>query len=175
MAAKAIDIQTKKRKSRRIRAANKFLSNISLDGKLPSERNKKDAEKNRRKQPLSLDKEEVQLISNQSFVQEPSSQTKPKLLTSFSTTDAIEETKNSLDLAGSVSSTFQFNNSQEHARFYNRANSVREPKHSQSNYIVSGRHLTKYEGHLCGKRWVVRTWPPPGCMGKWFAFWNVLV
>ena len=151
MAAKAIDIQTRKRKSRRIRAANKFLSNISLDGKLPSERNKKDAEKNREKQPLSLDKEEVQLISNQSFVQDPSSQAKPKLLTSFSTTDAIEETKLNLDLAGSVSSTFQFNNSLEHPCLYNRASSLREPKHFQNN-IVSGRNLPKYEGQLCGKR-----------------------
>jgi hypothetical protein len=149
MAAKAIDIHSKKRKSKRIRAANKFLSNISLDGKRPAEKNKKEVEKNREKRPLSLDKEEIQLISNQSFVVNP--QARPKLLTSFSTTDAIEENKSSLDIAGSVSSTFQFSSSLEHACLYNRANSLRESKHLQNN-IVSGRNLAKHAGHLCGKR-----------------------
>jgi hypothetical protein len=148
MAAKAIDIHSKKRKSKRIRAANKFLSNISLDGKRPAEKNKKEVEKNREKRPLSLDKEEIQLISNQSFVL---AQARPKLLTSFSTTDAVEENKSSLDIAGSVSSTFQFSSSLEHACLYNRANSLRESKHLQNN-IVSGRNLAKHAGHLCGKR-----------------------
>ena len=156
MAAKAIDIQTRKRKSKRIRAANKFLSNITLDGKLPSDKNKKDAEKIKEKQSLSLDKDEIQLISNQSFVQDPQL-ARPKLLTSFSTTDAIEENKSSLDIAGSVSSTstFQFNISLEHACLFNRASSLRESKHLQNN-VVCGRNLTKVERQLCGKRCVIR-------------------
>ncbi len=154
MAAKAIDIQARKRKSKRIRAANKFLSNISLDGKIYSDKNKKEVEKNREKQPISLDKEEIQLIANQSFVQDSFLQARPKFLTSFSTTDAIEENKSSFDFSGSVSSTstFQFNSSQEHASLYiNRANSVRETKHLQNN-VVSGRNLAKHAGQLCGKR-----------------------
>ena len=155
MAAKAIDIQARKRKSKRIRAANKFLSNISLDGKVTADKSKKDVEKSREKQPLALDKEEVQLISNQSFVQDPSLHARPKLLTSFSTTDAIEENKSGFETAGSASSTstFQFSTNIEHASLYvkNRANSLRETKHLQNN-IVSGRNLTKQGGELCGKR-----------------------
>ena len=156
MAAKAIDIHARKRKSKRIRAANKFLSNISLDGKVTTDQNKKDVEKSRGKQPLALDKEEAQLISNQSFVQDPSLHARPKLLTSFSTTDAIEENKSSLETTGSASSasTFQFSTNIEHLYVMNRANSLRETKHLQNN-IVSGRNLTKHAGELCGKRYVV--------------------
>lgn len=148
MAAKAIDIQVKKRKSKRIRAANLFLSNISLDGRAPSDRNKKEIDKNRAK-PL-LDEEEIQLISNQRFVLDPSSQNKPKLFTSFSTTDAVEESKHSLDIAGSSSSTCRLIGSLECAS-YNRKNSLREQKQVYQNNLVSGRNIEKH-GSLCGKR-----------------------
>lgn len=149
MAAKAIDTPARKRKSKRIRAANKFLANISLDGEVPSQKSSRELEKIRANQPLPLDKEEIQLISNQSFVQNPSLQTRPRLLGSFSTIDATEENKK-IDAVGSVASTstFQTNNLLENASLYNRAISLREPKLTQSD-VVSDR---RSGGHLCGKR-----------------------
>ncbi|XP_046857512.1 CDK5 and ABL1 enzyme substrate 2-like isoform X2 [Xenia sp. Carnegie-2017] len=156
MAAKAIEIEaSKRRKSRRIRAANNFLANISLDGKFIGNITQK-GDKVKEKTQLSLDKEEIKLISNQGLVQNLSHCTRPKLLSSFSTTVAMIENKTSLDIAASVSSSSLFPyNSLKDTRVYKRAHSVKENVDQNHKNIICGQNLDRYDGNLCGKRMII--------------------
>ena len=152
MAAKAIQIQVPRAKrSKRVRAANKFLSNISLDGSVVKDRNKKETMKSKTKLKPTLDKEEEDILSNPNFANS-AVQRRPKLLASFSTTNAIEDEDN-LDLAGLAFSatTFYVDNSVERSR--GRTTSFRDSKLWQSNLTcTSSRNFVKYREYLVGKR-----------------------
>ena len=157
-AAKAIQIQNsnsnsrKRSKSKRVRAANKFLSNISLDGSVPQDKPKKEATKNKIKLRHILDKDEEEILSHPNFL-DP--QQRPKLLSSLSTTNAIEDDEN-LDPTGSTSSTTTFRKESCIERRYYRTVSLTESKHLHHNLIcTSSKSLYKYEEQLRGKR---NTW-----------------
>lgn len=159
MAAKAIQIQNsnskKRSKSRRVRAANKFLSNISLDGSVPQNKPKREATKHKIKLRHILDKDEEEILSHPNFL-DP--QQRPKLLSSLSTTNAIKD-EGYLGPTGSASSTTAFHKDSNIERQLYRTASLRESKHLHHNLIcTSSKSLYKYKEQLRGKRLERITW-----------------
>ena len=148
-AAKAAgDVQVnhiRKRKSNRIRAANKFLSNISLDGSSLNNSKKEKAT------TLSLDKDEEELLSHPDFLRR-SLHERPKLFSSFSATNASEDEEN-IEPSPSACPSFQRNISLVEGT-YNRT--LKESSVWANNLIYTTNKplaLARFHlGHLPGKR-----------------------
>ena len=147
MAVNAAQIgHSSSKKSHRIRAANKFLSNISLDGSVGRDNIKKGKEKTK-PQATTLDEEDKQSLSNVNNLLSP---LRPKLLTSFSATNATDDEEN-LDPSASSTTTCQRNNS--FVVSYNRAMSLRDSNNWPNNVThITSRNLEKSKRLLPGKR-----------------------